>query len=67
MEKSHSDIQLQQVRVCTEIGIECIDSNPAKRPDTQNIIDRLNETGSMVGYMEELVEIFEWTLVCAPC
>ncbi|XP_037472405.1 uncharacterized protein LOC119348314 [Triticum dicoccoides] len=53
--KSHSDIQLQQVRVCTEIGIECIDSNPAKRPDTQNIIDRLNETGSMVGYMETSV------------
>uniref|UniRef100_A0ACD5ZAB2 Uncharacterized protein n=8 Tax=Avena sativa TaxID=4498 RepID=A0ACD5ZAB2_AVESA len=43
LEKSQSDVQLKQVRVCAEIGIQCIDSNPAKRPDTQHIINILNE------------------------
>uniref|UniRef100_A0ACD5Y3R8 Uncharacterized protein n=1 Tax=Avena sativa TaxID=4498 RepID=A0ACD5Y3R8_AVESA len=43
LEKSPSDVQLKQVRVCAEIGIECIDSNPAKRPDTQHIINILKE------------------------
>jgi hypothetical protein len=47
LEKSHRDIQLEQVRVCTEIGIECIEYNPAKRPvSMQHIIARLHETGS---------------------
>ncbi|KAM0925015.1 hypothetical protein ACQ4PT_004476 [Festuca glaucescens] len=53
LEESWGDIQLEQVRVCAEIGIECTDSNPAKGPDsTQHIIDRLDETGSMDGYIE---------------
>ncbi|CAM0958874.1 unnamed protein product [Alopecurus aequalis] len=43
VEESHSDVQLQQVRVCAEIAIECIDSNPAKRPNTQHIINILKE------------------------
>jgi hypothetical protein len=53
LEESWGDIQLEQVRVCAEIGIECTDSNPANRPDsTQHIIDRLDETGSVDGYIE---------------
>ncbi|EMS52610.1 Cysteine-rich receptor-like protein kinase 26 [Triticum urartu] len=32
LDESQRDIQLEQVRVCSEIGIECIESNPAKRP-----------------------------------
>uniref|UniRef100_A0ACD5YNF6 Uncharacterized protein n=1 Tax=Avena sativa TaxID=4498 RepID=A0ACD5YNF6_AVESA len=53
LEASQGDIQLEQVRVCAEIGIECTDSNPAKRPDsTQHIIDRLDETGSTDDYIE---------------
>ncbi|KAM3393432.1 hypothetical protein ACQJBY_014240 [Aegilops geniculata] len=54
LEKSQSDIQLKQVRICAEIGIECTDFNPAKRPGTKNIIDRLvplNERESMDGYI----------------
>jgi hypothetical protein len=40
------DIQLEQVRACTEIGMECIESNPAKRPvSMQHIIARLKRTG----------------------
>nr|XP_051202708.1 cysteine-rich receptor-like protein kinase 28 isoform X2 [Lolium perenne] len=45
LEKSHEDQQLEQVRVCTEIGIDCSDFNPAKRPvSLQNIVKRLKET-----------------------
>uniref|UniRef100_A0ACD5ZPN6 Uncharacterized protein n=1 Tax=Avena sativa TaxID=4498 RepID=A0ACD5ZPN6_AVESA len=41
LEKSRSKVQLEQVRVCLEIGIECTNFNPAKRPDTEHIISRL--------------------------
>uniref|UniRef100_A0ACD5XQ11 Uncharacterized protein n=1 Tax=Avena sativa TaxID=4498 RepID=A0ACD5XQ11_AVESA len=34
--------QLEQIRVCTEIGFECYDLNPGKRPKSmKHIIDRL--------------------------
>ncbi|KAF6989494.1 hypothetical protein CFC21_006826 [Triticum aestivum] len=36
--------QLEQVRVCTKIGIECMDLDPKKRPAVQHIIDRLDKT-----------------------
>jgi hypothetical protein len=52
LEKSQCDVQLKQVRVCAEIGIECIDPNPVNRPDTQHIIDRIDETESMDEYTE---------------
>ncbi|XP_048527347.1 disease resistance protein RGA2-like isoform X2 [Triticum urartu] len=48
LEKTQGDTQLVQVRVCTEIAIECIDSDPAKRPDIQHIVNRLGETRSEV-------------------
>lgn len=38
--------QLEQVRVCTKIGIECMDLDPKKRPVTRHIIDRLDKTAS---------------------
>jgi len=48
LEKSYEDAELEQVRVCTEIGIDCSDFNPAKRPvSTQNIVKRLKETEIM--------------------
>jgi len=54
LEKSHKDIQLEQVRVCTEIGIECMECNPAKRPaNTEHIIARLQE-GSIETFMTKL-------------
>ncbi|KAM0846418.1 hypothetical protein ACQ4PT_055683 [Festuca glaucescens] len=46
LEKTWGETQLVQVRVCTEIAIQCTDSDPAKRPDTQHIIDRLGSTKS---------------------
>ncbi|KAE8790836.1 Wall-associated receptor kinase 3 [Hordeum vulgare] len=36
--------QLEQVRVCTKIGIECMDLDPKKRPLVRHIIDRLDKT-----------------------
>jgi hypothetical protein len=43
LENSLRDGELEQVRVCAKIGIECTNLNPAKRPDTQHIINRLDE------------------------
>jgi hypothetical protein len=43
---------MEQIRVCAQIGIECTDNNPAKRPVIQHIIDRLDETESIGGSIE---------------
>ncbi|XP_037449338.1 receptor like protein kinase S.2-like [Triticum dicoccoides] len=40
--------QLEQVRVCTKIGIECMDSDPKKRPVARYINDRLDKTTSTI-------------------
>ncbi|XP_051185807.1 uncharacterized protein [Lolium perenne] len=52
LEKSHSKVQHEQVRVCAEIGIECTNFNPAKRPDTEHIISRLDEAENFDKYVE---------------
>uniref|UniRef100_A0ACD5VEJ3 Uncharacterized protein n=1 Tax=Avena sativa TaxID=4498 RepID=A0ACD5VEJ3_AVESA len=41
------DMQLEQVRVCTKIGVECMDLDPSKRPLAGDIINRLDKTGSV--------------------
>uniref|UniRef100_A0ACD5ZGI7 Uncharacterized protein n=1 Tax=Avena sativa TaxID=4498 RepID=A0ACD5ZGI7_AVESA len=52
LEQSQSDVQMEQVQVCAEIGMECIDFNPKKRPDTQHIINRLDKIETLDGYIE---------------
>ncbi|KAM0891218.1 hypothetical protein ACQ4PT_026535 [Festuca glaucescens] len=48
LEASERDALLEQIRVCYETALECIDFNPKKRPPTaQNIIDRLHLTESI--------------------
>jgi hypothetical protein len=42
LQESEGDMRLVQVRVCTEIGIECMDLDPNKRPVAWDIIGRLN-------------------------
>lgn len=42
------DTQLEQVRVCTNIGMECMDSDPKKRPAASHIVDRLEKMSSTV-------------------
>ncbi|XP_037470391.1 disease resistance protein RGA2-like, partial [Triticum dicoccoides] len=51
LEGPQSDIHMEQVRVCAEIAIKCMDNDPAKRPDTQHIISRLIERETMDGYI----------------
>uniref|UniRef100_A0A8R7UN01 Protein kinase domain-containing protein n=1 Tax=Triticum urartu TaxID=4572 RepID=A0A8R7UN01_TRIUA len=41
------ETQLDQVRVCTKIGIECMDLDPKKRPTARRINDRLDKTTSV--------------------
>lgn len=48
---SHGDSELEQVRACAEIGIECIDPNPAMRPDTERIIEILDEMEHGYGFI----------------
>ncbi|CAO2144752.1 unnamed protein product [Urochloa humidicola] len=40
---------LEQVRICTEIAIDCMNYDPAKRPDVQHIIEILSGTESKNG------------------
>ncbi|XP_066355005.1 cysteine-rich receptor-like protein kinase 7 [Miscanthus floridulus] len=45
LEETLEDTELEQIRVCANIGKECTKNNPEKRPrSVQHIIDRLNET-----------------------
>lgn len=45
VDKSQCDTQFEQIRVCTEIAIECIEYDPEKRPASiQHIIAMLDET-----------------------
>ncbi|KAK3140193.1 hypothetical protein QOZ80_5AG0397350 [Eleusine coracana subsp. coracana] len=49
---SQGDMRLEPVRICAEIGIECTDFNPAKRPVTQHIIQRLAEVECTYGLIK---------------
>ncbi|XBI74742.1 hypothetical protein VPH35_068219 [Triticum aestivum] len=42
LEASVGDMQLEQVRVCYKIGIECMNLDSKKRPVAHHIIDRLD-------------------------
>uniref|UniRef100_A0ACD5Z299 Uncharacterized protein n=1 Tax=Avena sativa TaxID=4498 RepID=A0ACD5Z299_AVESA len=53
LKKSNGDTHLlEQVKICAVIGMECIECNPRKRPDTQQIIDRIHEVESIIGSIE---------------
>jgi hypothetical protein len=41
--RSESHLLLEQVKACAEIGINCKDDDPKKRPAIMDIIRRLNE------------------------
>lgn len=46
--KGHTfEICYQQVKVCIEIGIDCMDHDPRKRPTTRYIIDLLDNKREM--------------------
>lgn len=68
---NNSDIpQWEQIQVCAEIGIECIDIDPTKRPvSIKHIIDKLLETESTqlfpVGQQRELLLLHQYVL-CFP-
>uniref|UniRef100_A0ACD6A3A6 Uncharacterized protein n=1 Tax=Avena sativa TaxID=4498 RepID=A0ACD6A3A6_AVESA len=50
LQASEGDVRLVQVRVCAEIGIECMDLDPNKRPVARDIIGRLNKMASDADY-----------------
>ena len=49
LDTSPGDIQLEPLRVLAEIGIECTEFIPAKRPDTRRILERLDEMERLYG------------------
>ncbi|XBI86372.1 hypothetical protein VPH35_094343 [Triticum aestivum] len=46
LEALEGNIQLEQVRVCCKIAVECMDLDPKKRPVAQHIVNRLVKTAS---------------------
>ncbi|XP_037473903.1 uncharacterized protein LOC119349909 [Triticum dicoccoides] len=52
LEKPQQDVQLEQVRVCVEIAMKCMEINPARRPDTQHIISALDGRETINRYIE---------------
>ncbi|XP_062182835.1 uncharacterized protein LOC133886939 isoform X4 [Phragmites australis] len=55
---SSADTLLEQVRVCAEISIACMVEDPAKRPDTQRIIEMLVETGRRDELIKKGMSVF---------
>ncbi|KAJ1274385.1 hypothetical protein BS78_05G057900 [Paspalum vaginatum] len=45
-------IWLEHVRVCAEIGLKCMDSNPVKRPMIKHILEMLDGLECTYGFME---------------
>ncbi|PVH63807.1 hypothetical protein PAHAL_2G111000 [Panicum hallii] len=45
---------LNQVRICAKIGIQCMDTDPTRRPNIQRILASLCETGSTDGFTEAM-------------
>jgi len=43
LDTSLTDILLEQVRVCTEISMACVNPDPESRPNIQRIIKMLDE------------------------
>lgn len=43
----------QQVKICTEIGLNCLEGGPAKRPTTLEIVSRLDELESGIEGLKE--------------
>uniref|UniRef100_A0ACD5TYV0 Uncharacterized protein n=1 Tax=Avena sativa TaxID=4498 RepID=A0ACD5TYV0_AVESA len=46
MNRLEGATQLEQVRACTKMGKECMESDPKKRPVAWRIIDMLDKTGT---------------------
>jgi hypothetical protein len=44
VEKSQEERQLEQIRVCTEVGQSCLEYHPGRRPSAQEIIEILKQT-----------------------
>ncbi|KAF7087946.1 hypothetical protein CFC21_091102 [Triticum aestivum] len=49
LEGSHGwETQMEQVKVCIKIGVQCMESDRKKRPVARHIIDRLDDTANTV-------------------
>ncbi|XP_037423780.1 uncharacterized protein LOC119288251 isoform X2 [Triticum dicoccoides] len=58
-------LQWEQIRVCAEIGIECIEVDPSKRPASmKHIIDRLAELECSTGASDLL--LLQQFVLCFP-
>jgi serine/threonine protein kinase len=55
--KSGEDTPLEQIRVCAEICIRCLESDPQKRPEIRHIIEALNETESVMPDRQSIAEM----------
>ena len=44
---------MEQIRACVELGLECTEINPYKRPATQHIMDRLEKVNITDEYRKD--------------
>ncbi|CAM0948539.1 unnamed protein product [Alopecurus aequalis] len=63
LEKSEGDKQLEQLRVCIDIAIQCTDFNPVKRPDIKHVLGRLGAVESVHDFTTETGAIISSTIV----
>lgn len=45
----------QQVKTCTEIALKCVEIDRHKRPNILDIVNKINETETMIGKVINIV------------
>jgi coatomer subunit beta' len=50
----------EQVKICIEIGLSCVQKDRHKRPTIQDVVDMLNETETKCTDVSEK----DWLLIC---
>lgn len=62
LEASEGDTQLEQVKVCIELVIQCLEADPKKRPTARSIIDRLEQMASTHGSDDDIAHASSSTI-----
>ena len=64
---SYLDVYCNQVKTCTEIALNCVESNSYKRPSIEdNIITMLNETEETIDKLYQQLFVVEPPHLCFP-
>lgn len=56
-DKSYLDVFCQQVKICIEIALNCVETNRHKRPSIEDIISKLNESETMIEKSDKVCSV----------